>query len=254
MSVIDCCMVFNEIDMLELRLNTLDSVVDQFVIVEAGMTHSGKPKPMVIGDALRSRSFAPFADKIAYSFTGELHGANSWERERYQRGLIADVLGYVAQPGDLVIVGDTDEIPRPEAVRQIPPQGARLELDFYYYSLNWRVREGWSIGALPYGVEDDPNRIRTLQGHDDVPTINHAGWHLSYFLSPEKVVEKVDAFMHHADVAKDMPRDPAWVAARMKAGQDLFGRTIQIEHVPADDLPVYVQQHPRYYKALGWVE
>jgi hypothetical protein len=37
--VYDCFMFFNELDILEIRLNELDSVVDYFVLVESIMTH-----------------------------------------------------------------------------------------------------------------------------------------------------------------------------------------------------------------------
>ena len=42
----DCFSFFNELDLLEIRLNVLKDAVDKFVLVEAGETHSGKPKPL----------------------------------------------------------------------------------------------------------------------------------------------------------------------------------------------------------------
>ena len=36
---------FNELDILELRLNILNPYVDYFVISEASVTHTGNPKP-----------------------------------------------------------------------------------------------------------------------------------------------------------------------------------------------------------------
>mgnify|MGYP001261484806 CR=1 FL=1 len=44
MKVYDCFCFFNEIDILEARLNLLDEKVDYFVISEAEYTHSGKYK------------------------------------------------------------------------------------------------------------------------------------------------------------------------------------------------------------------
>lgn len=43
--IYDCFSFFNELDLLEIRLNVLKDVVDRFVLVEAGETHAGKPKP-----------------------------------------------------------------------------------------------------------------------------------------------------------------------------------------------------------------
>ena len=42
--IYDCFIVFNELDLLEMRLNILNDVVDRFVVVEGTKTHTGKPK------------------------------------------------------------------------------------------------------------------------------------------------------------------------------------------------------------------
>ena len=44
--VYDCFCFFNELDLLEIRLNTLDKVVDRFILVESQLTHSGHSKPL----------------------------------------------------------------------------------------------------------------------------------------------------------------------------------------------------------------
>ena len=45
--VYDCFMFFNELDLLEIRLETLDPYVDYFVISECDSTFSGIDKPYV---------------------------------------------------------------------------------------------------------------------------------------------------------------------------------------------------------------
>ena len=42
--VFDCFIFNNEIDLLEMRLNILDDVVDKFIIVEGNTTFSGNKK------------------------------------------------------------------------------------------------------------------------------------------------------------------------------------------------------------------
>ena len=44
--IYDCFTFYNELDLLELRLNELNDVVDKFVIVESEMTHSGNKKKL----------------------------------------------------------------------------------------------------------------------------------------------------------------------------------------------------------------
>lgn len=247
--VIDAVIINDELDMLELRLRTLENVVDEFIVVEAFQTHSGQPKPFHVQNH-RGR-FSRWEGRLSI-LAADLTADHSWKREYQHRAFIKRGWDFaIARPGDLLIVADVDEIPRPEAIAEIGPDGARLELDFYYYNAHTRVNEGWSIGVLPYDAEADPNRVRTLAGHD-VPTIQHAGWHFSYFGGADRIVGKLDAFMHHADVAADVPRDPAWVQERIDRGEDLYGRTISLTQLdaPPDDLPYPLLTDPAY---AGWL-
>jgi beta-1,4-mannosyl-glycoprotein beta-1,4-N-acetylglucosaminyltransferase len=252
-------MFYNELDMLELRLNMLSDVVDYFVVCEAAETHSGQPKPYNFAD--HQDRFDRWLHQIIYVQVDNLTkrdgtaDRNSWERERYHRFCIADGLTEV-RPNDFVIVGDCDEIANPRAVQWCQANctdGAILELDMYYYSLNHRVRQGWGIGMMPWHLYHDPNNIRTGAGRT-FPHINEGGWHFSYFGGPQQIAQKVDAFMHHADVAAALPRDAAYISSKIQAGADLYGRDLQIDRVPlSPSLPSYVLDNIDHYRALGWV-
>lgn len=263
----DCCMFYNELDMLEARLNILNDVVDRFVICEAGETHSGKPKPAYFADN-RAR-FAPFLDKIEYVYVPSLTaiaGENSWNREKAHRAAIAQGWKDVKWD-DWLIVADVDEIPKPSCVDALhelwSAMFVKFELDFYYYDLNHKVKQGWSIGANQSRYGTDPNRIRNSAnwtehtGHPDFQRgFWNGGWHMSYFGGAEQVVSKVDAFMHADDpVIRDLPRDPAHIAAIMRRGADLYGRDLPIEHVPTSDtLPRYILDNAEQYRQMGWLE
>lgn len=62
--VYDCFTFFNELDLLEIRLNTLDSVVDRFVLVEANKTFSNMEKPLYFKE--NEGRFEKFKDKIIH--------------------------------------------------------------------------------------------------------------------------------------------------------------------------------------------
>lgn len=259
--VFDCFMFHSELDMAELRFNILKDAVDYHVVIESGQTHSGQPKARIFGDALEAGCFAEFEDRIIYSFSPTLEGAHSWDREHFHRGLISGVLMYTAHPDDWVIVGDCDEIPNPDMVRTLVERPVDrpvvFELGFYYYDFSHQVQQGWGIGACKWSVEQDANKIRTAQfaAPSGINTCKDGGWHLSYFMTPDQVVEKLNAFMHHGDVAKDVPRDAAWIADKMRNGVDLFGRTVEIVEVdPELHLPQYVKDHREKYEALGWLK
>ena len=47
MRVYDCIMYYDETEVVEVRLNCLDTYVDKFIIVENKYTHSGKKRDLL---------------------------------------------------------------------------------------------------------------------------------------------------------------------------------------------------------------
>ena len=41
MAIYDCCMFFDEIDLLKIRMDLLNSIVDYFVVIESNKTFRG---------------------------------------------------------------------------------------------------------------------------------------------------------------------------------------------------------------------
>ena len=62
--IYDCFIFFDELDLLEIRLEEIYPVVDRFVLCEAPMTFSGKPKELVFQN--NKERFAPYLDKIEH--------------------------------------------------------------------------------------------------------------------------------------------------------------------------------------------
>ena len=76
------------------------------------------------------------------------------------------------------------------------------------------------------------------------------GWHMSYFMTPEKIIEKIKAFSH-----PEFNRPPFtsidFVTQQIRHGNDVFGREgenmISAEGVP---LPRLVQTNKDYFRHL----
>jgi beta-1,4-mannosyl-glycoprotein beta-1,4-N-acetylglucosaminyltransferase len=60
--LVDTFMFYNELTVLELRLNLLDEYVDRFVLVESEVNHKGGPKPLFFQE--NKDRFAKWAHKI----------------------------------------------------------------------------------------------------------------------------------------------------------------------------------------------
>src|SRR5262249_51252156 len=105
--IYDCFLFFNELELLEGRLNELYDHVDKFVLVESTETFRGNSKLLYYEDT-RER-FRKFADKIIHIQVKErIDTQNPWEREFYQRGQIMRGLSECLAD-DIVLISDADE-------------------------------------------------------------------------------------------------------------------------------------------------
>lgn len=68
--IYDCFLYYDEDMLLELRLNTLNEVIDKFVIVESTHSFTGIPKPL----NFNIEKFPEFKDKIIYVVYDSLPG------------------------------------------------------------------------------------------------------------------------------------------------------------------------------------
>lgn len=228
--IYDCQIFFNELDLLEIRLNTLWDTVDRFIIVEGSLTHSGLPKPLYFEESIsRFEKFLPKITHVVVDDYPEANGSvydNAWMRERWQRDAIMYGLTE-CKDNDIIIVGDADEIANPEAIKNYRvEQGlCRLKQRFFYYYLNNENKEGWDwLKIAPYKIvkELTPCGVRyPPAGH--TPLIENGGWHYSFLGGPDAIAEKIKAFAH---VEYDTPEftDVNKIAQRVAVGEDIFGR------------------------------
>jgi beta-1,4-mannosyl-glycoprotein beta-1,4-N-acetylglucosaminyltransferase len=175
MKIYDGFIFFNELDLLDIRLNVLNDVVDYFILVEASVTHQGTPKPFIFEE--NKDKFSKFLDKIIYikvsnipdSFTTlpKINPTNFKEQcfanifndisktslfnrfDSNQMGFGRDFfqkecvkLGMEnAQEEDILISSDIDEIPNPEYISRLneffePDQLYTFNQTHYCYYLN----------------------------------------------------------------------------------------------------------------------
>jgi beta-1,4-mannosyl-glycoprotein beta-1,4-N-acetylglucosaminyltransferase len=203
MLFIDAFVFYNELELLEYRLETLNPYVDWFVLVESTYTHNGEPKNLYF-ESNKTR-FSKFLHKLIHVVVDDfphktiVSDGRQWENEAFQReqgiprGLqqIPDI-----NADDYVICSDLDEIINPLVIGDIRTgniTGERytLEMDMYYYNLT-NYYGKWHACSVMKVCSAMVNSGRWSWS----PLILNGGWHLSYFGDPAFIQNKLMHFGH----------------------------------------------------------
>jgi cellulose synthase/poly-beta-1,6-N-acetylglucosamine synthase-like glycosyltransferase len=143
--------IFNdEIDLLLLRLEILQNLVDGYIIVESRKTFTGNNK--VLHFDLNKELFKKYQYKITHIILDELlysgddiNTKQVWENEYYSRNAIANgLIKLNATDEDVIILADVDEIPHPNAINTIislysNPDSSRKRI-YKLYPLNFMYK------------------------------------------------------------------------------------------------------------------
>jgi beta-1,4-mannosyl-glycoprotein beta-1,4-N-acetylglucosaminyltransferase len=247
MKIIDCFIFYNELDMLELRLEELNDVVDYFVLVESIKTFANNDKELYFEN--NKDRFSKFLNKIIHIIVkyNIPQTSNAWDIESYQRRCIdIGIKQLDLQNDDIVIISDLDELPDVNTLllikndQNINPMTImtidgiyrtilkidgiyRLEQDFYYYNLNCKHKNKWSLAKiLNYGsYNNDPQNIRSdakWKGY-----IKKGGWHLSYFGDVDFIKNKIKNFSHQ-ELNNEYILNDERILKQIVNNDDLFGR------------------------------
>ncbi|OQX21754.1 MAG: hypothetical protein BWK75_02460 [Candidatus Altiarchaeales archaeon A3] len=228
--IYDIFIFFNELELLEIRLNILDKYVDYFVIVEATQTFSGLPKKLFFEE--NKRKFKQFEHKIIYYVINNMpadedelrsrllnnnlsaldreiinntltsdnvpNEQSQWLREFYQKETIKKALVELSD-NDICFVSDLDEIWNPQVKIDYTKNNIfKLKQNVYVYFLNNRSSESW-IGTY---VTKYKNIKNNCINHLDTPSktkytiLKNGGWHFTFQGGAEAVIKKIESYGH----------------------------------------------------------
>ena len=223
---------FNELDLLEIRLNTLKDVVDKFILVEAENDHRNKPKPLWYAE--NKDRFAEFEDMIIHIVVGadkfieDQVGPGCYPPHEYmyenddtQRRAVCE--GFKdCEDDDIIILSDADEIPKASTVlkmvKEYKEPVTMEQLHFYHY-LNtafnhghdgpvWKGSSMISKSDLDREFGGDLQWVRNISVRDFnrcnrhspgrlFPLVKDGGWHFSFVGSGELQKHKQKSYSHH---------------------------------------------------------
>jgi beta-1,4-mannosyl-glycoprotein beta-1,4-N-acetylglucosaminyltransferase len=222
--IFDVFPFFNELDVLEIRLQELAPIVEKFVILECRETFGGDRKPLYLGD--NWERFKPFHNQIVHCVTDRINPPQRHRLDKNEPGARVDEIRTIGRmreanqredilpflmaqnpaPMDIISFGDCDEIPRATAIstnlEKISNQMYRLKQRTYYYNVNCQIDYGRDVCSRArvgtYGqllTQGSMYKFRMAGNKDaNFPAIEEGGWHFSYFGGDiAKIHEKVAA-------------------------------------------------------------
>lgn len=262
--IIDTFLFFQELDLLDIRLAYLDSYVDCFVIVEACQTFSGKPKDFIFEKNMQR--YEKYLHKIEYQKITDFHldycsirdylvrcdtpshrkifnileahdhypkTELHWVLDTYHRECIHLALDRIAEPNDVIVLSDLDEVPSISlfnesnlAAIQERPRACR-QREFRYF-LNFYKDSDW-IGTIA-GREDvirrhSLNLLRVDSKQDrkivHPQLIETCGYHFTSCGGTEMIRAKIQSWGHQ-ELNNDLVINN--IEKNVRSGQDIFQR------------------------------
>ena len=261
--LLDVFLYYNELDLLKARLEYLGNLVDHFIISEANIDFSGKRKDFLLSKELIST--LPFSEKIIYH--REYVNLNSinwlikrlryknrknrllWKIQDAQRNSTLKPLKHF-NPRDIVIFSDLDEFPSEKAIQEaisaLSPQDTlkkslcySCEQLFFYYNIKNAAPEDLFHGSIftNLGTLRNllPHKLRSQK--DSLPHINSGGWHFSYFMNEEKILNKIRAISDVENLSQYKHLSKEEISHKIFAGLDLYDRKTKLSDKEQHQLP-----------------
>jgi beta-1,4-mannosyl-glycoprotein beta-1,4-N-acetylglucosaminyltransferase len=253
--IYDCFTFFNEFDLLEIRLHEMDPWVDRFVLVESAETFSGLPKPLWFKD--KKNLFEPFLPKITHLISPLVSKSmNAWERQDSQRNYAMEALTDCSA-GDLIIIGDVDEIVRGKDFTKIQNHREKMTTFIqhnYFYYMNLQRPGGWPGSVMmPYstlkseygGSLWEARRLRRRGGK-----VRQGGWHFSNMGGAGAIRTKLKASCHFDTTSyKKMYEDTGYLYDLMEGERTIKGRKLTVVPI-GDNYPVWFKTNVEKFKHL----
>ena len=262
-NIVDTFLFYNELDLLKVRLSYLGEHVDKFIITEANIDFAGKPKPFLLNNELIQS--LPFSEKIVYHQEHINLDSFAWryKRIRYhnrkvkflwaiqdaQRNSLLKPLSNYSK-NDIVIFSDLDEFPAilaiHEAIRILRLSSSNqkqlavsLHQTLFYFNTNSSAYEDIFYGSIIAKNEvffkTKPHQLRAHK--NDLPHVEGGGWHFSYFMDEEKIVNKVLTISDVENLSHFKQLSVDEVRYKVANKLDLYDRPVPIGGKPANPIP-----------------
>lgn len=252
--IYDCFLFFNELELLDVRLNELYDHVDKFVLLEAEETFTALPKPFYY--ELNKDRYKKFADKIIhvkverYTGCGDLFLREGFQGNQLVRGLVG------CSDEGVILISDLDEIPEGKKLSELVQPIHNQEYDmlfarhklyrFFFNRVDPELPYLTGTAAVTYGTlkKNSPCWVRGYRNdRGRCPAINH-GWHFTSVGGFDRVAIKYESWSHWE---YNTPEE--------KHPQKLRQQVNSYYIVPIDDsYPQYILDNLSFFKQASFID
>ena len=284
--VIDCFSFFNELDLLEIRLEILSPFVDLFVLTESRVMFNGASKPLYFDQ--NKKRYEKFLHKIKHVILddlptnqkdllpgGKFNNSNSTNEivalstltnsilpkencppnflaEFYFKENLLATLSELSLPFDtLIFVSDLDEIWNPNARFKLKNRVYLFKLRSYCYFLNVESSDryhNWTGSICIQYSKLIKVGVNNARQHNGILRylVYNGGWHFTAMGGVDSVKEKIKVFADEDFLDK---RGRETIESKVLNLQELRGRRIRFR-VKNHNLPEYLITNESKYQSM----
>ena len=258
--LVDSFLFFQEIDLLEIRLEYLYPIVDKFIIIEANQTFKGSIKGYIFEKNVKR--FSKFINKIHYYKIEDIHSnypklekylkkSNSeiyrkilvfmkehdfYEKENlshdldtYHRECIHLALDKICNDDDIIIFSDLDEIPSFNYIKTIK-ESVKLDKftvciqhEFKYYLNNYANSNWYGSIVSPYKLLRNFSLNKLRFESKSIKSSSNSGYHFTSIGNKSFIINKIENWAHQEFNHKIIKDN---IEENILNGKDIFYRFI----------------------------
>jgi len=155
---------------------------------------------------------------------------------------------------DFIILNtDVDEIPEPKVVEELRPGGMwhadvmkharKLDMKYFYFNYNWFKGSWKKANAISaQDAFEDKGKLHEYRRDDSgLPIIPNAGFHLSFGLSVDDIILKIESFSHQ-EYNKPKYKEREHIMRSITNEENLFYKGSPMSHYDYKQLPLPLQR------------
>lgn len=231
--IVDTFLFFQELDLLDIRLEYLYPVVDKFIILEACQSFRGNPKEYVFEKNIKR--YSKFIDKIEYLKIEQIYYSyydladylensnckinnkiNNFIRnhKHYDKNNLSHLLDSfhreclhiglkkICRPNDIVILSDLDEIPLFNVIRNIKKENFEnypkvfIQHEFQYFLNNYSNSNWYGSIICPYRLLSNISLNEMRLRSINFTKIANGGYHFTSIGNLKSIKNKIENWGH----------------------------------------------------------